>query len=88
MAVGDKLRERRETLRYTRARVAEAAGMNPHHLYLVEVGRKSPLLETIWTLACVLGMNPHELDERLHVRKASSSADPVADFLRTVEKGG
>src|SRR4051812_48167163 len=66
--MGSLIREAREAKRLSRREVGEALSLNDQYLYQVETGRRRPTLETLWELATFLGINPHDLDQRLAPR--------------------
>jgi transcriptional regulator with XRE-family HTH domain len=53
--LGARLRERREALGWSQAQLAEAAGVTPNYVGVVERGEKLPTLETLEAFAGALG---------------------------------
>ncbi len=46
---------------YTQEQLAKRAGLSRSHIALLESGRKSPKLHSIWSIADALGMKASEL---------------------------
>jgi transcriptional regulator with XRE-family HTH domain len=59
--IGERLRVRRESLRWSQAQLAEAAGVTPNYVGVVERGEKLPTLETLDAFARAIGASPGAL---------------------------
>lgn len=81
--VGPRLRARREELGWSQAKLAEAAGITPNYVGVLERGEKLPTLEMLEALADALGMSSAALlaeDER----NADSWLDRVVSAARAI----
>jgi transcriptional regulator with XRE-family HTH domain len=56
MALGEKLRQRRELLRLNQAQLAAVADVSVRTIQMVEQAKTSPSLDTLIRLADVLGL--------------------------------
>ncbi len=59
--LGGSLRERREAVGWSQARLAEAVSVSPNYIGVLERGEKLPTLETLAALADALGVSSAEL---------------------------
>ena len=56
LSIGKAIKDRRMTLRITRPKLAELAGVNRNTLYQLENGLSNPSLGVVMKVADVLGM--------------------------------
>lgn len=63
--MGSVIRSAREAKKLTRREVGEALSLSDQYIYQIETGRRRPTLETLWEMAKLLEIDPHELDSRL-----------------------
>lgn len=56
MNLGQRIRERRQTLKITQQELAEALGVTPQHISAVEQGKRAPSLPSLAKLAEELGV--------------------------------
>jgi transcriptional regulator with XRE-family HTH domain len=81
--LGARLRARRETIGWSQAQLAEAVGVTPNYVGVVERGEKLPTLETLDTFAHALGatlgafVSEDEPDEWADEAEALARAVPV-----------
>ena len=54
--IGQRIKERRKTLRVSQAQLAELAGISVNTLYKIEREQTNPTLETLTKIANVLGL--------------------------------
>lgn len=56
MSLGQRIRERRQTLKLTQQQLAEALGLTPQHISAIEQEKRSPSLTSLAELAEELGV--------------------------------
>lgn len=66
---GVKLRQLRESRGMTQEALANAAGLHPTHISLIEGARRSVRLETIERLSIALGVQAADLMPTTRIRK-------------------
>jgi transcriptional regulator with XRE-family HTH domain len=80
--VGARVRKRRETLALSQAQLAEAAGVSPNYVGVVERGEKLPTLETLESFAQALSVG---LGGLLDDKAAPDKwADETAALVRSI----
>lgn len=57
MSIGDRIRKRRLELGWTQSRLAQALGVTPQHISVVELDKRTPSLSSLAVLAEELGVN-------------------------------
>jgi transcriptional regulator with XRE-family HTH domain len=81
MGIGDRIRERRQTLELTQQELAQAAGVTHQHVSRIESGHVSPSAELVVHLARTLGSTCDYLltgDEQLKLDAAAAiRAEPA-----------
>ncbi len=60
-AVGDRIREWRETLQISQATLAERSGLSIYRVRRIEAGKANPTVTTLQALAKGLEAQPYEL---------------------------
>jgi transcriptional regulator with XRE-family HTH domain len=66
---GDRLRAARERCGVSQSELARRLCIKPPLISRIEAAKKVPDLEWLYKAAVALGVNPHELDERLVDRR-------------------
>jgi transcriptional regulator with XRE-family HTH domain len=56
MGLGERVKARREELGLTQLQLAQALGVTPQHISVIEKGKRSPSLESLAKLAQELGV--------------------------------
>ena len=56
MTLGQRIRTRRETLKFTQQELAEALGLTPQHISAIEQEKRAPSLRALAKLATELGV--------------------------------
>ena len=56
MSIGDRIRKRRQELGWTQSRLAQALGVTPQHISIVEQDKRAPSLSSLTKLAQELGV--------------------------------
>ena len=69
---GKVLREAREATQLSQENFADAVGMDRTTISLLERGKQSPTVETVWRLSEHLGVKPSELMARVEKLIAES----------------
>lgn len=59
--IGERIRAHRRALAWSQARLAEAVGITPNYVGLLERGEKLPTLETLVAVAAALGTSASAL---------------------------
>ena len=56
MGLGERIKERREELRLTQLQLAQALGVTPQHISVIEKNKRAPSLDSLAKLAHELGV--------------------------------
>lgn len=79
--LGSRLRTRREAIGWSQAQLAEAAGVTPNYVGVIERGEKLPMLDTLEAFASALGAS---LGALLSEEQPDQWADEVAAIARAI----
>ena len=79
--LGTRIRERREALGWSQAELAEAAGVTPNYVGVLERGEKLPALETLAAVAEAMRVSMGAL---LSAEAPDSWADSAVALIRVV----
>jgi len=81
--IGARVRARRESLAWSQAQLAEAVGVSPNYVGIVERGEKLPLLETLVAFAHALSVPMGAL---VAEDAPDAWADEAAALVRAIPK--
>lgn len=83
--LGARIKELRKQKGLTQEQLAEHVDLAARYISLIEVGRSSPSLETIDSIAATLGVELKELFDFMHLDPGSVAPDRMMKKLDTIE---
>ena len=76
-AVGRTIRKLRKEKGLSQEVLSGLAAIARTHLTMIESGTKQPNFETLWRLACALGLRPSELVRRIEEESEEKQKTPA-----------
>lgn len=80
--LGRRIKELRKTKNMSQDQLAEKVDIDPKHLSRIEVGRSYPSLDTLESIAVVLGAEVKDFFEFMHVSKGTNLREEIAELLQ------
>jgi transcriptional regulator with XRE-family HTH domain len=84
--LGARIKELRKQKGLTQEQLAERVDLAARYISLIEVGRSSPSLETIDSIAATLGVELKELFDFVHLDPLAVAPDQMVKKLATVDE--
>lgn len=80
--LGRRIKELRKTRNMSQDQLAEKVDIDPKHLSRIEVGKGYPSLDTLESIALVLGVEVKDFFEFMHVRKGTNLVEEISELLK------